>query len=151
VANNRVLEFQEHIRALERGGQAQSQNSGSFLGGLFGASRPASSSDGRPTSVPEIGARSTGYEDRPVPQASAPLAPASGGFMRSAMATTAGVAGGMLLAESVRRMMGGAHANPATATDKATHKQEPEYVEETETDADPMDDGGDFGGGDLEV
>jgi hypothetical protein len=67
------------------------------------------------------------------------------------MATTAGVAGGMLLAESVRRMMGGAHANPATATDKATHKQEPEYVEETETDADPMDDGGDFGGGDLEV
>jgi len=40
--------------------------------------------------------------------------PAGGGFMRSAMTTAAGVAGGMLLAEGIRNMLGGssAHATP---------------------------------------
>jgi hypothetical protein len=56
--------------------------------------------------------------------------------MRSALTTAAGVAGGMLLADSVRNMLGGgaAHANPAHGGDT--------YVEEARyTDADDNDPG----------
>ena len=109
AASNRVQELEERVRALEESGARPKESSGSFLGGLLGGS--ARSTGQRPMSVPAIGSRSptqpwaaSGAQSQPQPQ------PQGGGFLRSAMTTAAGVAGGMLLAEGIRNMMGGSHA-----------------------------------------
>jgi hypothetical protein len=129
AANARVQELEARVRELE-GSQPQ-QSGGSFLGGLFGGARP--DPERRPGSVPAIGSRAGGLPSM-LPGRSQPAQetaqPASGGFMRSAMTTAAGVAGGMLLAEGIRNMMGGsAHAKPAASDDKK--------AEQAETDDDP--------------
>ncbi len=106
-------------------------------------SQPAPQSTGRTGSsygsVPPIGGRSqpAGYDQSPPPgpwgqtaqqgggfgqggyaaqqPASAPAQQRSGGgFLKSAMATAAGVAGGMILADSLKGMLGGGHANAST-------------------------------------
>lgn len=51
-------------------------------------------------------------------------APAGGGFMRTALTTAAGVAGGALLFDAVKGMMGGSSAANATPTDKADAAKE---------------------------
>lgn len=127
AANDRVLDLEARVRELE-GGERPSR--GFLGGGLFGG-RAAPETRGS-SSVPAIGSRSapSSYE-RPSspwsqgPQAAGPQAQqqapsASGGFMKSALATAAGVAGGMLVADSIRNMMGSAHANPAAATPAAS-------------------------------
>ncbi|MFD2677376.1 DUF2076 domain-containing protein [Camelimonas lactis] len=48
-----------------------------------------------------------------------PQAPAGGGFLRGALTTAAGVAGGALLFDAVKGMMGGSSAANATPVDKA--------------------------------
>jgi len=48
-----------------------------------------------------------------------PQAPAGGGFLRGALTTAAGVAGGALLFDAVKGMMGGSSAASATPVDKA--------------------------------
>jgi hypothetical protein len=168
AANERVLELEERMRALESGVPAREQSSsGSFLGGLFGGGRPATQGE-RASSVPQVGSRATPLGSPPQPQASPAWgqqgqpAPASGGgFMRSAMATAAGVAGGMLLAESVRNMLGGgnAHASPAGSTaqqgaaggdSNAGYSDKEGTVDESANDP-GLDDGGDFGGGELDI
>lgn len=128
-ADERIRDLEAQVRDLERG-QAQPSSGGSFLGGLFGGSRPAPNQEPRPsTSVPAMGSR-PGEPLQPAPgwQARGPAndpgppqqAPAGGGFLRSAMTTAAGVAGGMLLADSIRGMMGGGHGNPfGTSTAEA--------------------------------
>ncbi len=129
AANGRVQELEERVRALEDGGSSRAQSSGSFLGGLFGTGRPAIPPR---SSVPEIGSRATPYAygnqpqgAQPGPQSQPPPQPApaaSGGFMRSALTTAAGVAGGMLLADSIRGMLGG-HAQASQASGQATSGQ----------------------------
>ena len=96
------------------------QSGGSFLGGgstIFG-SRPS-------TSVPSSGTSPWGRNARdamqpspmqqPIPQqqpmAQAAAAPDSGGFLRGALGAAAGVAGGMLLANSIRGLFGGNRNN----------------------------------------
>jgi hypothetical protein len=69
--------------------------------------------------------------------------------MKSALATAAGVAGGMLLAEGIRNMIGGAHASPA-ATETT------EYIDERDNDPGTYDASNDPGfdsdlGGDLDI
>lgn len=113
----RVEALEEQVRQLDR--SRPQQSSGGFLGGLFGGgqSRPVASS------VPPAGRQSTSFGQgagapmRPSPwgqQAGPAQAPAGGGFMRSAMATAAGVAGGMLVANAISGMMGGGSAHAAT-------------------------------------
>jgi hypothetical protein len=158
AANRRVQELEEQVRAMEDGGPARSQSSGSFLGGLFGGGRPAAPSDGGRSSVPQVGGRATqpGYGgsawSQPPPQQQQPVpAPAAGGgFMRSALTTAAGVAGGMLVAESIRNMMGGAHAHTGTGASSNTTTEQTEYFDEKENDPGNYDAGGDFGG-DTEI
>ena len=79
--------------------------------------------------------------------------------MRSALTTAAGVAGGMLLADSLRNMLGG-HAQakpaPAAAADESSgDKQEPQYVDEKDNDPGNSDAGdndpGFDSGGDIEI
>jgi len=170
-AGNRMQDLEAQVRELQGGGRERTSGSGSFLGGLLGTGRAAS--DPRSGSVPQIGARATPstYEDRRPwsPPQNAPQQPASppqaagGGFLRSAMATAAGVAGGMLAAGAIRDMLGGgsAHANTA-ASNPASGTTEPARAEQARLDAeddarqdarddDTSWDSGDSGGGDLDI
>ena len=101
--------------AFHDGGQAGSR-AGSFLGGLFGGGRPVSQPGA--SSVPVIGSRAAAppppaydqdqqrpWAQSPPQQQAGPMG--GGGFLRSAMATAAGVAGGMLAAGAIRDLMGG--------------------------------------------
>jgi hypothetical protein len=115
AANARIQELEEELREIED--QRGPRSRGGFLsGGLFGA---RTEEERRPSSVPQVGARSTSsaygssepWSRGEPPQASSPPPASGGGFMRSALATAAGVAGGMLVADSLRNMLGGgAHA-----------------------------------------
>lgn len=130
-AGNRIQDLEEQVRELQGAGRERTSGSGSFLGGLLGTGRPAS--EPRGGSVPQIGARATpsAYDDRrpwtPPPGAAQQAAPAAqaaaggGGFLRSAMATAAGVAGGMLAAGAIRDLLGGssAHAQASPASSPA--------------------------------
>jgi hypothetical protein len=110
-AQTRIQELEERVQQLE-GSSEPPRKSGGFLGGYWGR-RDEQREDSRPSSVPQVGARATppAYESRqPWSQPGAPPAqgaPAGGGFMRSAISTAAGVAGGVLLADSLRSMLGG--------------------------------------------
>jgi hypothetical protein len=106
--------------------QQQPASGGGFLGGLFGGGRPAAQPTApmprSATSVPPAGGSPWGRQ-QPAPQSAPwanqpntpigqqPMQPQAaqrtgGGFMKTAMATAAGVAGGMILADSIRGMMG---------------------------------------------
>lgn len=184
-ADQRIRDLEDQLAELEQQRvPAASAGGGSFLGGLFGGSpSPAP----RPTargSVPAMGVRPTAGSRSPASPASAPspwgnaaganpgsppqAAPAAGGgFMRSAMTTAAGVAGGMLLADGIRNMMNGDAAKPA-ATDTAAADAAADAETDAEVDQadyqDPAsndpgvqdvggfdDGGGDFGGSDFDV
>ena len=120
AANARLLELEDQLRALE---EPRGSRSGGFLGGAWNSGRRGEEPR---SSVPQVGARATpsAYESRsswsqgaPQPPLQQPApAPSGGGFMKSALATAAGVAGGMVLADSLRNMLGGggAHASPST-------------------------------------
>lgn len=71
-----------------------------------------------------------------------------GGFFRSAMATAAGVAGGLMLGESLKGLFGGdaAHASEA-GKDSADHSAEHGKLDEHSDEAFFEDFGGDDGGG----
>lgn len=119
----RVQDLEDQVRQLQQQGRPQS--SGGFLGGLFGggAARPAPQA-----SVPATGRQSSGFGQGGMParqgspwggqqQPMAGQQPAAGGgFMRTAMATAAGVAGGMLVANAISGMMGGGSAQAATGS-----------------------------------
>jgi uncharacterized protein len=128
-AESRIKALEEQVRALES--QQRPAGTGSFLGGLFG-SRPAAESSRGP-SVPLVGSRATppvyagGQPAQPGPFGAQPPPPAQpgvfpgqaaasggGGFLRTAMATATGVAGGMLVAGAIRNLMTPAHAADAT-------------------------------------
>jgi hypothetical protein len=128
-ADSRIKALEEEVRALQaRPQSAPAPGAGSFLGGLLG-SRVAPEAD-RGASVPAVGARATpsvhgGQPAWAAPQAGtqqpgAPSAPApqagGGGFLRSAMATAAGVAGGMLAANAISSWFSSSPSNPSTAT-----------------------------------
>lgn len=116
-ADQRIQELQAHIDQLEAQAHAAPQGSGSFLGGLFGggAPRPATPAP-NPNANPWGGApQQPAYA--PPPQApdpapspwGAPPQPQGGGFLKNAMGAAAGVAGGVLLADSLRGLFGGGH------------------------------------------
>lgn len=117
AANQRLLELEDRLRELEEGADAPPRRAGGFLGGGAFGQRWRNEEEARPSSVPQVGARATpSTYQRPQASSAPPPAPASaaeGGFMRSAMATAAGVAGGVLVAESIRNMMGAGQAKAA--------------------------------------
>ena len=135
----RVSELEARVRDLEdqlARGQAAPQSSGGFLGGLFGGgSKPASvpaagrpqpsfmpSGGGAPARSPwgQQAPQQGGYQ-QPMQQGGyqqpmmAPQAAAGGGFMKQAMTTAAGVAGGMLVANAIGNMMHGGHGSAQAA------------------------------------
>lgn len=126
----RIRDLEDQIAQLQsRGTAAAAPAGGSFLGGRVGAGRgsvpPVASSQGSPwQSAPQ----QPQYQQAPAqrggyaPQQAAPVAQAApaggGGFFRSALQTAAGVAGGMMVANSLSGLFGGgntAHAAGQTA------------------------------------
>ena len=177
-ADQRIRELEEQVRRLEeQSAKARpAASSGSFLGGLFGGPKPEPQA--QPVtrgSVPVTGRPSTGSANQPMgaPTPSSPGQqaggqPGGGGFLQSAMATAAGVTGGMLLAHSIQSMMGGssAKAAPQTASSEAAATEKPSSQEAHDQgrdahdpgspdpnlqDADYGADAGDWGGGDFEI
>jgi hypothetical protein len=157
-ADERIRELEARVESLESSSRAP-QGGGGFLGGMFGGSRPQPRPVGRPAGM---------AAPRPMPQGGspwggnpAPQQAAGGGssFMRSAMATAAGVAGGMLLADGIRSMMNsGSESSSTASTDQAAAADTTATDYQDPTDNDPGydtqeasydDGGGDFGGMDI--
>lgn len=129
--------LEDRVRSLEaQVARPQQSSGGSFLGGLFGGgSRPSAVP---PTAPPR---QSGGFGAAPgaaragspwgQPQGGMPMQggmqggmpmqqpAAGGGFMKTAMATAAGVAGGMLAANAISNMMKGDSAQAAPASGAA--------------------------------
>jgi uncharacterized protein len=180
----RIKDLEEQVRQLESEARPQQPaGSGSFLGGLFGGGRPAAEPARGPTSVPAIGSRATpsAYDSRqgwgpqgPAQQPGGPFAqaaqPGGGGFLRSAMATAAGVAGGVLAANAISNMLGGhsaqastpaAGSQPAAAdagaskdtaqTQDAATARDDAYQDGYQDAADDDSGWGDDGGGDFDI
>ena len=120
AANQRLQQLEQQVQELQRNPPAQ-QGGGSFLSGLFGggaASQPAQAQ--RPVwnqgGAPQGGgwgggqAPQQGYAppQQGGPWGGAPAQPSGGGgFLQGALGAAAGVAGGVLLADSVRGLFGG--------------------------------------------
>jgi hypothetical protein len=146
ATNARVQDLEEQVRSMEEGDRSRGARSGGFLSGFWGsrnAPEPRSS-------VPQVGSRATPtayggrdegraapWSQSPPPPQAPPAAPpaqpaASGGFMRSALTTAAGVAGGVLVADSIRNMLGGgAHAGGRHDSDSY---EEETYVDDRDND-----------------
>ncbi len=118
AAGERIQQLEAQNRELQAHAQPQQQGQGSFLGGLgslFGGGQPAAP----PPNPPQ---RQPGPWGAPAPQQggqwSAPPQPQGGpwggapmqqggGFLKGALGAAAGVAGGMLLADSIRSLFHG--------------------------------------------
>lgn len=175
-AGQRIEELEDRVRQLEAQSRpAQQPASGGFLGGLFGGSKPAPQpmsaprqSGGFGGSVPNAGGSPWGGQragaQAPMMGQAAPAAGGGGGFMKSAMATAAGVAGGMLLADSIRGMMSGNSGSSAGSQNTASSGGDQYGPDASQANTahddgnDPgydtqqaADDGGDWGGGDMDV
>jgi hypothetical protein len=101
-ANARIEELEGRVRELE------SKPAGGFLGGLFGGQRAASPPPrpllpGAPPAGGPWGGQ-PGYAPPPPPQGYAQPEPGGGSFLKGALGTAAGVAGGVLLADGIRRL-----------------------------------------------
>jgi len=124
-ANERIQQLEGRVRELE----SQSKPSGGFLGGLFGGAAAPQPPPARPAPPPQGYAPPQGGPWGAPPQgygqpgygppggfgqggfgqggfSGAPAAP-GGGFLKGALGTAAGVAGGVLLADSIRGLFHG--------------------------------------------
>lgn len=177
-ADQRIRDLEARVNQLERQAAEAPAQSAGFLGGLFGggASRPAAPAQRMSGgSVPSAGNRlGAGPAGRSGPMG-APRGPfgqqpqagpgGGGGFLQSALATAAGVAGGMLLANSISSMLGGgsAEAKGSEASNQSEQNQAQETADTNQDEADAnLQDadyesdsgdwgGGDWGGGDFEI
>ena len=176
-ADARIRALEEQMEQMEAQQQQRPAGGGGFLDSLFGGVRAAPSPRPAPVnraavgSVPSAGGRS-GPMGAPAMRAGADTqqggpgarpGPAGGGsFMQSAMATAAGVAGGMLLANGISSMLGGGSAQAAqtpAATDTAqaqpaSHEDNAADHDNNLHDASHDDDwggGDDWGGDDFDI
>jgi uncharacterized protein len=174
-ADQRIQELEQRVRELEGPPSRSPAGSGSFLGGARGG-------DGRGSSVPQVGARATPSpyaqagtspwsqpQGAAAPQPAAPPPSGGGGFMRTALSAAAGVAGGMLLADGLRNMLGGGAAHAGHHADRpegsgdtdAGYSRAHGYVDDDaannraqDAEQDAADDSSDYdggGGGEMDI
>lgn len=130
----RLRELEDQIAQMQRSSAPQASG-GSFLGGRIGASRGAVPDVGSRPQAASYAQPASPWSSAPAQQSSfnrtpqqpqqrgsfgggapaqAQAAPAAGGgFLRSALTTAAGVAGGMMVANSLSGLFGGNSANAA--------------------------------------
>jgi uncharacterized protein len=112
AANAKIEDLENELRDE---GPPQQPGSGGFLGSIFGASapRPAPQPSGGPWGAQQNYAPPPGGPWSGAPMSGAPMGgPIGGGsFLQGALGTAAGVAGGVLLANSISSLFG-AHNNP---------------------------------------
>lgn len=122
AAANHIKELEERVRQLEAGESEhrQAEQGGGFLSSIFGSgqTQQAAQPSGPWGNAPRQSYQDRGYDDnvRPMqprqqqpsgPWNPQPGAPSAGGsFLRGALGTAAGVAGGMLLANSLSGVFG---------------------------------------------
>lgn len=167
-ADERIRELEGRVAAIEQQRPAAAAGGGSFLGGLFGGGSPAPARQASRGAVPSVGGRAPMGAPRGQPSpwgaqggpgGVGPQA-AGGSFMRTAMATAAGVAGGMLLADGIRNMMGGTATDPTTTAandtaandtgaDTTSTPEQGTYQDPADNDPGVQDAGYDDGGGDF--
>jgi hypothetical protein len=137
AANDKLTQLEAQVQELEASAARQNQSGGFLggLGGLFGGGTQAAPSPPRPTSGPWGGAPQGGGFQGGAPQGGGfpggpPPAPGwgggggawggpppvpqqggGGGFLKGALGAAAGVAGGVLLADSIRGLFHGGN-NP---------------------------------------
>jgi uncharacterized protein len=156
IQEARIDELEARLADLEAqlAGTGRPASSGGFLGGARrgAASMPRDDyRDDRGSGIPPIGSRSgpSAYDDaprgpswsggrEPPPPASArPGAPAQsggGGFLRTAAAMAAGVAGGTLLANSLGGMFGGSKSGDAQAGQSGSTSNEADHQNAIDND-----------------
>ncbi len=149
AAASHIKELEERIRQLEadQSDNHKAEQGGGFLSSIFGSSQPpqqrqqaapADSTSGPWGSAPRQQIRENqGFDTAPrmqqqpsgpwSPQASAPSA--GGSFLQGALGTAAGVAGGMLLANSLSGIFSGGHMSSLGLGSGATPSSAP--TEET--------------------
>jgi hypothetical protein len=162
IQDEALRQADARIRELES--RSSGQPSGSILSarGLGGGS------------VPSVGPRTPSGPQEPTPaREPAYSAPAPGGFLASALSTAASVAGGMLLADSIRGLFGGHYGSAELGSphvDQATLDRAQDEAQDSRDDADEArqdlaaddaalddmqdaqdDTGGDWGGGDMDT
>jgi uncharacterized protein len=114
-ANARIEELEKQVKDLQ-----SKPAGGGFLGGLFGGGQRQAPPPPRPAPPPGYGGPQGGPWGAPqgnnpvaggyAPQGWGQQQPESGGFLKGALGTAAGVAGGVLLADSIRSLFtGGGH------------------------------------------
>ena len=134
VQEQALAAAQQRIEQLEgQGTQAQPQERGGLLSGLFGGGATAASGARQPSSVPSTGRPSPWGQQAPADAMQ--RRGGGGGFLAGAAQTAMGVAGGMLLGNAIAGMFGGNEANAAEPAADAAPADEPA--------ADDMDMGGD--------
>ncbi|HUO55581.1 MAG TPA: DUF2076 domain-containing protein [Rhodoblastus sp.] len=122
AADQKIQEMQAEIERLHAQAQPR-ESSGGFLGGLFGGGsrpqpapsagpwggQPQQPSYAPPPPPPQGGSPWGGPQAQGGPWGGQPQQPQGGGFLRNAMGAAAGVAGGVLLADSIRSLLSGGH------------------------------------------
>jgi len=156
VYEHQLSEQEGRIQELEaqvaQGQQAPpAYGSGSFLGGRIGQGRGSVPQAGAPSpwSQPQAQApRAAGYA--PAPQGMQP-APAAPGFFRSALQTAAGVAGGMVFANSLSSLFGGheAHAGGFGTSDQSAALRDADATQDELQDEVDSQDAADDAAGDA--
>ena len=125
----RIRDLEDQIAQLQRGATAPATGGGSFLGGRAGAGRGSVPNVTPQAASPwQSAPQQPAYQQPPRQQGASAYAPApmaqsappGGGFFRSALQTAAGVAGGMMVANSLSGLFGGGHeAHAATHADNS--------------------------------
>lgn len=154
VYEHQLQEASDRIQRLEAeldGAAPARAGGGSFLSGRLGGSARAPEPAERSGLSPW--GRGPAAPPAAPPAASAPAAASGGGFLRSAMTTAAGVAGGILAAESLRSLFGGSASHASEGhhrgedqaaladADRTQDQMQDELLAQDDTDQD-------WGGGD---
>lgn len=158
IADNerRIQDLEDQLASAE-----PQSGGGSFLGGLFGGGGrpPVQAPSARGPVAPRAEARRAPAAAAASPWSQSGAAgqspPQRGSFLGSALATAAGVAGGMMVADSLRGMFGGAAGDTASAgkadTTSAATDQNADNSAVQDADTSDYDTGGDFDGGSFDV
>lgn len=179
-AGDRIAELEQQLAGsapAPRGGGSflnrGAAGAGAAAGTIGARANPMVYGEGGSQPAQPWGNASAGYQGRPATQQGSASGPppqaqpiphpaeaapqrSGGGFLRSAMAAAAGVAGGVLMADSIRGMFGGGHANASTGSSGSGWNEPSDKAGDGYKDDDGSNDQGDTGwsdggGGDTET